>query len=322
MKVLVTGAGGFIGHHLVEYLSRRGFWVRGVDLKYPEWEMSSADEFIIGDLRCKETAIRACQWIDWVFALAADMGGAGYVFTGQHDQEIMQNNILVNANTLEAAKLWGAKKYFLASSACIYPQEIQLSTKVDLTEEDAYPANPDSPYGWEKLFTERLLLQHSDIMGVRIGRFHNIFGPLGKWEGGREKAPAAACRKVAMAKLSGNHKVEVWGDGQQTRSFCYISDCLEMIHRLMVSDCGSPLNLGSDERVTIDQLYHYAADAAGIDIELIHDISKPQGVRGRNADLALMRWTLRYKPQVTLARGIARTYEWIEQQVVKKYVVE
>src|SRR3990172_7029221 len=243
-KILVTGAGGFIGHHLVSYLKREGFWVGGVDVKHPEFSPIDADEFLLLDLRRWENCLKATQGVDQVYALAADMGGMGFI--SSHHAQILHNNALINIHTLDAARENGVKRYLYTSSACIYPEHKQLETNVTpLKEEDAYPAAPQDAYGWEKLVTERLCLHYREDYGIetRIVRFHNIFGPLGTWDGGREKAPAAVCRKVAVAKLTGNPVVEVWGDGEQTRSFCYIDDCLEGIHRLMRSDYPEPLNL-------------------------------------------------------------------------------
>src|SRR6266704_314348 len=254
-KVVVTGAGGFIGHHLVAYLKRQGYWVRGVDLKYPEFSPTASDEFLQLDLRRWENCLEATRGVDEVYALAADMGGMGFI--SSHHAQILHNNALINIHTLEAARANGVKRYLYTSSACIYPEYRQTDVDcVPLKEEDAYPAEPQDAYGWEKLVTERLCLHYREDYGLetRIVRFHNIFGPLGTWDGGREKAPAAICRKVAVAKLAGNHEIDIWGDGEQTRSFCYIDDCVVGIHKLMFSEYREPLNLGQDRLVTINQI--------------------------------------------------------------------
>jgi GDP-D-mannose 3', 5'-epimerase len=314
--ILVTGAGGFIGHHLVSRLKREGRWVRGVDIKPPEFGDTEADEFEILDLRRWPAALQATRGVTEVYALAADMGGMGFI--SSHHAEILHNNLLINVHTLEAARVNGARRYLYTSSACIYPEGLQETTDVKpLRENDAYPAQPQDAYGWEKLITERLCMHYSEDYGIdtRTVRFHNIFGPLGTWRGGREKAPAAMCRKVAVAKLTQNDAVEIWGDGEQTRSFCYIDDCVEGLLRLMRSEYRKPLNLGQDRMVSINQLADMVAAAAGIRIEKRH-VSGPQGVRGRNSDNTLLRTVLGWEPQVSLEDGIARTYEWIEAQVV------
>lgn len=317
-RVLVTGAGGFIGHHLVNYLKEKGYWVRGVDLKYPEFAPTAADEFLIADLRRWPECLKATEGIDEVYALAADMGGMGFI--SSHHAEILHNNILISTHTIEAARQNGVKRYLYTSSACIYPEYKQMETNVTpLKEDDAYPAQPQDAYGWEKLITERMCAHYREDYGLetRTVRFHNIFGPLGTWDGGREKAPAAMCRKVAVAKLTGNPKVEIWGDGEQTRSFCYIDDCVEGIYRLMRSDYHEPLNLGQDRLITINELADMVADAAGITIEKVH-VPGPQGVRGRNSDNTRLREVLGWEPQISLEEGIARTYRWIEEQVAKR----
>jgi GDP-D-mannose 3', 5'-epimerase len=316
-KVLVTGAGGFIGHHLVSFLKREGYWVRGVDLKYPEFTPVDADEFEILDLRRWDNCLQATRGVDEVYALAADMGGMGFISC--HHAEILRNNSLINIHTLDAAHVNGVRRYLYTSSACIYPEYKQMVTDVQpLKESDAYPAQPQDAYGWEKLVTERLCTHYREDYGLetRIVRFHNIFGPLGTWDGGREKAPAAMCRKVAEAKLSGDHEIEIWGDGEQTRSFCYIDDCVNGIYKLMRSDFHEPLNLGQDRMVTINQLADIVADIAGIRIGKTH-VPGPQGVRGRNSDNTLLRQVLGWEPEISLEEGLARTYVWIEEQVRK-----
>jgi GDP-D-mannose 3', 5'-epimerase len=315
-RALVTGAGGFIGHHLVAFLKNRGCWVRGVDLKRPEYAETAADEFEQLDLRRWPDCLEATRAVDDVYALAADMGGMGYI--SQHHAEILHNNVLINTHTLEAARRNGVGRYLYTSSACVYPEYRQTEAAVvPLAEDDAYPAAPQDAYGWEKLVSERLCLHYGEEYGIstRVVRFHNIFGPLGTWDGGREKAPAALCRKVAIAKQSGVHEIEIWGDGEQTRSFCYIDDCVEGIYRLMQSGYGQPLNLGQDRMVTINELADLVAASAGITVARRH-VSGPQGVRGRNSDNTRLRQVLGWEPQTTLEDGLRRTYAWIEQQVI------
>jgi len=317
-KVLVTGAGGFIGHHLVTFLKTKGYWVRGADIKLPEFSKGNADEFELLDLRRWDNCLQATRGIDEVYGLAADMGGMGFI--SAHHSEILHNNSLINTHTLEAARVNGVKRYFYTSSACIYPEYKQTDANVvPLKEEDAYPAQPQDAYGWEKLVMERLCTHYREDYGLqtRIVRFHNIFGEEGTWDGGREKAPAALSRKIAVAKLTGKHEIEMWGDGEQTRSFCHIDDCLEGIYRLMRSDFASPLNLGQDRLVTINELADMIARIAGIEITIKH-VPGPQGVRGRNSDNSKLREVLGWEPQISLEEGLKRTYAWIEQQVAKK----
>lgn len=314
-KALVTGAGGFIGHHLVTHLKSQGWWVRGVDVKHPEYEASLADEFLLLDLRTLDHCLRATAGMNEVYALAADMGGMGFI--SRHHATILRNNLLISTHTLEAARQNGVQRYLFASSACVYPEYLQQEAAVEpLKEETAYPAQPQDAYGWEKLITERLCLHFQEEFGIqtRIVRFHNIYGPLGTWTGGREKAPAAMCRKVAVARLTGNPELEIWGDGEQTRSFCYIDDCVEGIGRLMRSDYAAPLNLGQDRLISINQLADLVAGIAGIRIRRKH-VPGPQGVRGRNSDNGRLREVLSWEPRVSLEEGLRQTYSWIENQV-------
>lgn len=313
---LVCGAGGFIGAHLVKRLKREGFWVRGVDVKRPEFAVSEADEFLLADLR----DVAACRVvIDRPFAevyqLAADMGGAGYIFTGENDGDIMRNSAAINLNVLSACRDRGAERVFYSSSACVYPLHNQLDTEAPLLREDtAYPANPDSEYGWEKLFSERLYLAYNRNYGMRcrVARYHNIFGPEGAWTGGREKVPAALCRKVAEAPPGGT--VEIWGDGEQTRSFLYIDECLEGTVRLLRSDVDEPLNIGSEEMISINDLARLIIDIAGKPLRL-HHVSGPTGVRGRTSHNERIRKKLGWAPSKPLRAGLAHTYPWVGAQV-------
>ena len=315
VRVLVTGAGGFIGHHLVSSLKRRGYWVRGVDLTPPQYAASDADEFELLDLRRPEDALRASRDVEEVYALAADMGGMGFI--SQHGPHIFRHNLRINVETLEGARANGVRRYLYTSSACVYPVYRQReSSVVPLREADAYPAQPEDGYGWEKLVTEQLCQAHAADGGIatRIVRLHNVFGPLGTWTGGREKAPAAICRKVAIAKLTGSPEVEIWGDGEQTRSFCYVDDCTEGLHRLMRSDWAEPLNLGQDRLISVNDLADLVASIAGVRIVKRH-VEGPQGVRGRNSDNSRLREVLGWEPRISLEEGLARTYAWIEEQV-------
>jgi nucleoside-diphosphate-sugar epimerase len=314
---LVCGAGGFIGGHLVKKLKNEGFWVRGVDIKEHEYTKLPADEFILGDLRdpmvCQKVLDRP---FDEVYQLAADMGGAGYIFTGTHDADVMHNSATINLNMLHYGQKTGIKKIFYSSSACIYPEYNQMGPdNPKCSEESAYPAAPDSEYGWEKLFSERLYFsfQRNYGMVVKVARFHNIFGPEGSWDNGKEKAPAAVCRKVAQAANGG--KIEIWGDGKQTRSFLYIDECLEAVRRLMDSkDFHGPVNIGSEEMVTINHLAEIAMEIAGKKLTIKH-IDGPLGVRGRNSDNKLIKEKLGWAPSLPLRTGLEKTYAWIREQV-------
>jgi GDP-D-mannose 3',5'-epimerase len=315
---LVLGAGGFIGGHLVKRLKQEGFWVRGVDLKFNEYAETLADDFVIGDLR-DQYLVRSVvdRRFDEVYQLAADMGGAGYIFTGQHDADIMHNSATINLNVADACHKRNIRRVFYSSSACMYPEHNQLDPdNPNCSEDSAYPAAPDSEYGWEKLFSERLFLAYNRNHGMecRVARYHNIFGPEGTWDGGKEKAPAAVCRKVAQARSGGT--IDIWGDGLQTRSFLYVDECLEGSLRLLRSGFEGPVNIGSEEMVTINQLVGLVADIAGKTIEINH-IAGPTGVRGRNSDNRLIAEKLDWAPSMTLAAGLEKTYAWIERQVLR-----
>jgi GDP-D-mannose 3', 5'-epimerase len=316
-RILVNGAGGFIGGHMVKRLKSEGYWVRGVDIKDHEFTNLPVDEFILGDLRDQKFVADVVKGIDEVYQFAADMGGAGYIFTGEHDADVMHNSATINLNALHFGVKAGVKKFFYSSSACIYPEYNQLDpSNPKCSEDSAYPAAPDSEYGWEKLFSERLFMSYMRNYGikVRIARFHNIFGPEGTWTGGKEKAPAALCRKVAETDDGGS--IEIWGDGMQTRSFLYIDECIEGVRRLMESDFPGPVNIGSGEMVTINQLAEMAMEIAGKKLEIKH-ISGPLGVRGRNSDNRLISEKLSWKPSRALREGLETTYHWIHSQLEK-----
>lgn len=315
-KVLVTGAGGFIGHHLVRYLKQREYWVRGVDVKYPEYEETAADEFELLDLRRWASCLYATRDIDQVYNLAANMGGIGFI--GTHKAEIMHDNVLINIHMLEAARINHAEKFLFTSTACVYAGYKQNTPDVTpLKEEDAYPADAEDGYGWEKLFAERQCRHYYEEYGMKTYsvRFHNVYGPLGTYDGGREKSPAAICRKVALAKQE--DEIEVWGDGKQTRSYCYIDDCLDGIYRLIQSEHHEPINLGSDRMITIDELVDIVSNIAGKKITKRYDLAKPQGVRGRNSDNTKLYQVLKWQPEVPLERGLEMTYKWIRNQLAK-----
>jgi nucleoside-diphosphate-sugar epimerase len=314
---LVTGAGGFIGHHLVKYLVEHGYVVRGADLKPPEYEDTKADEFIIADLRNYDQCLRVTKDIDEVYHLAADMGGIGYI--SAFHAEIAINNTLINAHMLQAARYHEVKRFLFSSSACVYPQHLQKNPDVvPLREEDAFPADPEEGYGLEKLYMEKLCQYFSEDwhFPTRVVRFHNVYGPLGTYDGGREKAPAAISRKIAA--LRDGDELPIWGDGKQTRSFMYVDDCIEGIYRIMRSDYSGPLNLGTDELVTVDELVDIISEIAGKSVKKRHDVSKPQGVRGRNSDNSRLRTVLGWEPKTPLRKGLVPTYRWIEERVASE----
>jgi len=316
-RVLVTGAGGFIGHHLTSYLVRRGYWVRGVDIKTPEFEPTQADEFLLLDLTVAGNCLRASHEIDEVYGLAANMGGIGFIENNK--AVIVRDNTLINLNTIEAARVNGVKRYLYTSSACIYPGYRQKETDAaPLKESEAYPADAEDGYGWEKLYMERVCRHYTEDFGLdtRVVRFHNIFGPLGTYDGGREKSPAAICRKVSLA--NDGDDIEVWGDGEQRRSYCYIDDCVEGIYRLMRSDYREPLNLGQDRMISINELVDIVANVAGKKIGKRYDLTKPQGVRARNSDNTLLREVLDWEPTISLEEGLDRTYHWIAAQLLSQ----
>jgi GDP-D-mannose 3',5'-epimerase len=313
-RAVVAGAGGFIGHHLVKFLKAEGYWVRGVDVKEPEYEQSHADEFDLLDLRQWRSCLRATLGVDEVYQLAADMGGIGYI--SENHADVARNNALINMHMLEASYENAVTRFFYSSSACVYPQYRQMKSDIEgLKEEDAYPADPEEGYGWEKLFSEKLCQYYSadKRLETRVARFHNVYGPYGTYDGGREKAPAAVCRKVALAEDGG--ELEIWGDGKQTRSFMYVDDCVEGIHRLTMSDHSAPLNLGTDVMVTVDQLCDLVCEIAGKRLTKRHDASKPQGVRGRNSDNSRLKSVLGWEPQVSLRDGLEVTYRWIDGEL-------
>ena len=317
---LVCGAGGFIGGHLVRRLKEEGYWVRGVDLKFNEHAETVADDFVVGDLRDQNFVSRIIdRYFHEVYQLAADMGGAGYIFTGENDANVMHNSATINLNVLDACHKRNIRRIFYSSSACMYPEHNQLDPdNPNCSEDSAYPANPDSEYGWEKLFSERLYLAYNRNHGMecRIARYHNIFGPAGTWEGGKEKAPAAICRKVAEAEDGG--VIDIWGDGKQTRSFLFIDECIEGTTRLLRSDVSVPVNIGSDEMIAINDLAKMVIALSGKDL-CINNIPGPEGVRGRNSDNNLIKTLLKWAPEQPLQAGMERTYSWIRGQIARRH---
>ena len=317
-KALVAGAGGFIGHHMVKYLKKKNWQVRGVDIKKNEYDKTATDQFFKLDLREKKNCIKAVNNVDYIFNFAANMGGIGFI--DKTKASVQKDNVLINTHLLDAAKNKKIKRYFFASSACVYPTYKQTSPKnLGLKEKDAYPADCDNEYGWEKLFSERLCQNYFTDFGLetRIARFHNVYGPYGVWQGGREKSPAALCRKIAMVKDGGT--IEIWGDGRQTRSYMYVDDCVEGVYRLTMSNIHEPINIGSNELVSINQLVDMIAKIANKKIKKKYDLSKPQGVRGRNSDNRLIKKLLNWQPSIPLEQGLKIIYDWIEKQVKKHF---
>ncbi|TSC88408.1 MAG: NAD-dependent epimerase/dehydratase [Microgenomates group bacterium Gr01-1014_16] len=316
IRAVVTGAGGFIGHHLVKFLKKKDYWVRGVDIKYPEFEKTAADEFLLLDLRFKRNALKATKNVDQVYNLASNMGGIGFIDSVK--ARLMNDNILIDTSMLEASRQNKVNRFFYPSSALVYPDFKEPEKNLRLKESYAYPALPDSEYGWEKLFAERLCADYYEDYGLetRVARFHNIYGPLGAYEGGREKSPAAICRKIALAR--DGDEIEVWGDGKQMRSYCYIDDCLQGIYRLTHSEIHQPVNIGSDHPVSINEFIDIVSEIAGKSIKKRYDLSKPQGVRSRNSDNTLVRKLLKWEPKIPLKIGIKKNYDWIKNEIDKK----
>lgn len=315
-KAIIAGAGGFIGSHLAKFLKEKGYFVTGIDIKKPDFSKSFADEFIIADLRDQKLVKKYLYPADELYMLAANMGGMGFISC--NGPQIVHDNSIINLNLLQQAAQIGIKKVFFSSSACVYPENKQLDpNNTGLKEEDAYPASPDTAYGWEKIFTEQACLSYSKELGIatRIARFHNIYGPDGTYDGGREKSPAALCRKIALAENQG--EIEIWGDGKQTRSYCYIDDCLEGIYRLMQSNHQEPINIGSDRLVTINKMVDIIAKIADKKITKKYNLNRPQGVRGRNSDNTKIKEVLKWEPTISLETGLEKTYHWINSQIKK-----